>query len=63
MKTYIVLYNYWDTMGIYYAGSNPDKAEEVLIDKVGQYGKVPMYLQTWENGALISEKNAKEVLK
>lgn len=63
MKIYIVYYSSWDTMELYYVGLNKSDAYDHLEDNVRIYGVTTTYLQVWENGVMISDRNAKEVLK
>lgn len=63
MRTYVVTYDSWDTMEIYYAGQDWERAYELVKYNSDIYGEKVTYIQTWEDGILISDQNAKEVLK
>jgi hypothetical protein len=59
---YVVYYNHWDTMENLYVGTSYDTAYKVLEAKAGRHGKAVVYLQTWEDGIMMSDKSSKEVL-
>jgi hypothetical protein len=62
MKTYVVYYNHWDTMEIYHVGQDWERAYEMVEYNADIYGESVTYLQTWVDGLLLSDQNAKEVL-
>jgi hypothetical protein len=62
MKTYVVYYSSWDTMEIYYVGQYWERAYEMVKYNADVYGEGVTYLQTWVDGLLLSDQNAKEVL-
>jgi hypothetical protein len=62
MKTYVVYYNHWDTMEIYHVGQDWERAYEMVEYNAGIYGGSVIYLQTWVDGIMLNDQNAKVVL-
>lgn len=62
MKTYVVYYNHWDTMEIYHVGQDWERAYKMVEYNADIYGESVTYLQTWVDGIMLSDQNAKVVL-
>lgn len=63
MRIYVVYYNSWDTMELYYVGTKAEDAYTIMKYNADMYGTKTTYIQIWKDGVMLSDKNAKDVIE